>query len=73
MWLNPWIESHPSGDLNKLLLVAFMLNNPYAFSRFSWEIISVHVGQFMDLPGVSDHPLVRCDILGKSNKPLEET
>ncbi|MCJ1239782.1 hypothetical protein MMC14_007780, partial [Varicellaria rhodocarpa] len=63
MWLNPWIESHPSGDLNKLLLVAFMLNNPYAFSRFSWEIISVHVGQFMDLPGVSDHPLVRCDIL----------
>ena len=73
IWLKPWIASHRSVNLNKLLLIAFLLNNPYAFSRFSWEIISAHSGQFMVLPGVSDHPLVRYDILGKSKKPPQET
>ena len=71
IWLLSWVDSGSikSGDLNKLLFVAFVLDCPKAFSRISWEILLLHVGPFLDLPGITDSSLVTRSLLCRSKKP----
>ena len=69
MWLHAGIKSFDAKDLNKLLFAAFVLDDPTAFSRISWEILLAQVGPFVDLPGMTDHDLVTSNnILRKSKK-----
>jgi hypothetical protein len=58
------IETSAAEDFNKLLLAAYLLDVPDAFTRISWEILLIQVGPFIDLPGVSDHDLVSHNLLG---------
>ena len=64
LWIQSLIRAASSKDLNKLLLVCYTLNLSESFSVISWEILLQHPGSFADLPGLTDHPLVRHDLLG---------
>jgi hypothetical protein len=61
-----WMRKHPKEvrDLHRLLVVAYALDIPEAFSVISWEILQRRVGPFFDLPGVTGHSLVQHDLLG---------
>ena len=61
MWLHLWIKSPPSANnLNRLMSTALILDDPDTFSRFSWEIVSSLDGNFVDLPDITDNPLIHC-------------
>lgn len=68
LWLQRLIETASPEDLNKLLLVAYTLDLQENFSVISWKILLLQAGPITHLPGLSDHPLVRHDLLGKSRK-----
>lgn len=68
MWFHAWSGSHTEKDLTKLLFAAYVLDIPDAFSRYSWEMLLVHDGPFISLPGVSDQGLITGNILGMSTK-----
>jgi len=67
LWLQRHLELALPEDLNKLLFVAYILDLPESFSRISWEILVRKTGAFVDLPGLTDHPLVRHDLLVEFN------
>lgn len=57
-------ESHNSGELNKLLSAAFVLDMPEAFERISARALFFHKGPFLQLPGFSNHDLAPPRLLG---------
>ena len=67
-WGNTWLHSKidyvHEEDHNKLLAVALVLDWPEPFSRISWDIILMHVGSFLAMPGLTDNSLVKYDLLG---------
>jgi hypothetical protein len=58
-------EEASSETLHKLLLVAYVLDAPVAFSKISWEVVVRHVGPFTNLPAIIDHDLIPNGLLGK--------
>ncbi len=64
LWLQKLIKVAPPEGLNRLLLVAYILDLPEFFSTISWEILLLQAGPFVSLPILADHPLVRHDLLG---------
>jgi hypothetical protein len=69
-----WMRNHPKEvrDLHRLLVVAYALDIPEAFSVISWEILQRRVGPFFDLPGVTGHILVQHDLLGISASTIPD-
>lgn len=65
-WLQAAAENCTWTDYNKLLLAAYVLDVPDAFSRISWKILLRHTGSFTSLPGVADHELGPSNLLGKT-------
>lgn len=63
VWLQRLLRDAGAKDLNRLLLLAYVLDLPDCFSSISWEILQTHTGQFVDLPLLADHPLIRHDFL----------
>lgn len=63
LWLQKLIKAAPPEGLNRLLLVAYILDLPEFFSTISWEILLLQPGPFVNLPILADHPLVRHDLL----------
>lgn len=64
VWLRAGIKSATAEDLSKLLFAAYILDLPDMFSRISWEILLIQTGPIIDLPGVTDHPLIKGNLLG---------
>src|SRR5204862_7989783 len=65
LWLQKLIRVAPPDDLDRLLLVAYILDLPEFFSTISWEILLLQAGPFLDMHVLADHPLVRHDLLGR--------
>lgn len=69
VYSNFWIQNlagdASATDLYKLLLVAYILDLPDSFSMISWRILRIQGDRFATLPGLSDHALMRHDLLDK--------
>jgi len=72
LWLQDVNQSTPSANLNKMLLVAFVLDPPHAFRKISWEILVRQFSPFVDLPRLIDHKLAHNSLLCMSRCPLEK-
>lgn len=64
LWLQRELQELSSDDLNRLLLVAYVLDLPKPFSAISVEILFRQEGPFTSPHDFSDHPLVRHDLIG---------
>ena len=67
IWLQAAFE-YPtgSGDIEKYLFAAYVLDVPEMFSGITWEIIVDHTGPLLYLKGLNDHGLIPDNILGMS-------
>ncbi|OAP54365.1 hypothetical protein AYL99_11466 [Fonsecaea erecta] len=57
-------DTYVASELNRQLLVAFLLDLPTAFSDISWRLMQAQAGSFEALPGLTDHPTVPSSFLG---------
>lgn len=71
LWLQGVNQSTPSANLNRMLLVAFVLDAPLAFRKISWEILVRQPGPFVALPGLVNHDLIPNGLLCMSRSLLE--
>ncbi|EXJ71548.1 uncharacterized protein A1O5_05356 [Cladophialophora psammophila CBS 110553] len=67
LWLQRLSDTFLAAELNRQLLVAYLLDLPTAFSDISWRLMQAQAGPFEALPGLTDHPTVPCSLLGWSN------
>ncbi|KAF2135471.1 uncharacterized protein K452DRAFT_239296 [Aplosporella prunicola CBS 121167] len=67
LWLQRNFQEIPSEDLNRLLLFAYVLDLSKSFSVISAEVLSRQKGPFDTLPALSNHQLVRHDLLEPFN------
>ncbi|KIW31444.1 uncharacterized protein PV07_03094 [Cladophialophora immunda] len=64
LWLQRISDTYLAAELNRQLLVAYLLDLPTAFSDISWRLMQAQAGPFETLPGLTDHPTVPCSLLG---------
>ncbi|OAL20982.1 hypothetical protein AYO22_08402 [Fonsecaea multimorphosa] len=64
LWLQSLSDTYLAVELNRQLLVAYLLDLPTAFSDISWRLMQAQAGPFEALPGLTDHPTVPCSLLG---------
>ncbi|MCJ1472160.1 hypothetical protein MMC13_000807 [Lambiella insularis] len=72
IWFQSTCESKNPTNLNRLLFMAYVLDNAYAFSRISWEILKIHTGAAEELRGMTDQDLVTHDIMRVFRKRKRE-
>lgn len=64
LWLQKLVRDATQEDLNRLLLFAYVLDLPEPLLNISWEILQLQAGPFVNLPGLTNHPLIHHDLLG---------
>ncbi|KIW82528.1 hypothetical protein Z517_05555 [Fonsecaea pedrosoi CBS 271.37] len=67
LWLQSLSDTYVAAQLNRQLLVAYLLDLPTAFSDISWRLMQSQAGQFDVLPGLTDHPTVPSSLLDVLN------
>lgn len=65
VWIQTYIKTSGWNDYNSLLFVAYVLDLPDFFASISWEMLKSQAGPFVHFPGLSDHALIRHDLVGK--------
>ncbi|MCJ1388417.1 hypothetical protein MMC18_001264 [Xylographa bjoerkii] len=64
LWLHSAIANYTFAancrfaNLKKIMLAAYVLDIPDAFSETSWKLLFKHIGPHFDMPGITDHELV---------------
>ena len=65
LWLERCTRVAQGVELNRLLLVSYLLDLPDLFSDISWKILQAQKGPVDSLPGLTDHPLVHHFFIGR--------